>query len=353
MLVILYLLCLGGVIYLVSIEFAVGFVFGLILSTEKKKPIVGQSFGTWFNLWDENGEFWTKDTSTNIQRLNRLIRLIIFGIFVTYCVLLLNSLPFHGGFLLGALVYGRYYNDGAEYHGHYASRKLRSSFIWPLLRRWFGHRIVFQNKSNSKIQGGQLYACYPHGMFALNVVLTFCAPNVKTNATIYAGAHRIAFVLPVIREIFLLMGCISIDWKTIKHHIDQKHVVVIIPEGVRGMGKPLPGTKPREGFLKHSHEASIPIVPVFGHNETKIYKYWENEWGWITAIRSWTMDHWGYPCLTFFVGPWPWASITTYIGNVYKRQPSDATVENYRNHFHTEITNLCKLASDENMNSVK
>jgi len=304
-----------------------------------------------------------------------LLALAIAGIVILIVVLFSVALCL--GIIIGLWLYGPYYYDKSENNGWRASNWLRTHQFWNRLKRFYKHRIV-QVGEPSEASQGALYACHPHGICALSVGLTFACsnPDYIPQKRVHIGVLSIIFKIPILRDVYLGLGCIHVDWKTMQSHIELGHATVLIPGGVNEMGRPIydnrderfldrafacqtqpsvsittkimkewstpvstKGKKPKS-YLKsfavvtkvHKDPISFDIIPVYCHNEDDIYIIWQNEWRWVTWIRRKMAKYTGYPFPTGFIGPWPWKPLTTYIGPPHRLLPGD-TLKSYKSRY--------------------
>jgi hypothetical protein len=309
------------------------------------------------------------------------------------------------GFIIGVLGYGPSYYDGSEFNGKRAWPWLRTARGWRLLSRFFQHSVRAVSVINDRcyIESVQmqpndtngvprrLYACRPHGIWSLYVFLNFMVigdgisggcgsgykpkhhfdeekmntkdgklqqrngpkPNKKQKKSrttdgavlFFVGVHSLLLAIPIVREFMLWMGAIDVSWQAIVYQLTRTDAichVAIIPEGVRGIGKPLaaatshphavallPSWHAKQwGFLHRLFhmELDVDIIPVICPTETSLCHIWTGEWSWISRMRAWTTNHRfiRYPFPTFFAGPWPQPSYITWHGPVFNRQTRES-----------------------------
>jgi hypothetical protein len=140
------------------------------------------------------------------------------------------------------------------------------------------------------------------------------------DSTVMMGVHALLTTIPVVREFVLWMGGVDARWESLAYQIEHQYrSVAVVPDGVLGMGKRLPGARQRRGFLRRVFdmtEIDVDIVPVICPNEESLCIVWDNEWSWITRVRQWCMDCPAirYPFPTFFLGPWPHKPLIVLVG---------------------------------------
>jgi hypothetical protein len=188
----------------------------------------------------------------------------------------------------------------------------------------------------------RLYACRPHGIWSLYVFLNFMVigdgisggcgsgykpkhhfdeekmntkdgklqqrngpkPNKKQKKSrttdgavlFFVGVHSLLLAIPIVREFMLWMGAIDVSWQAIVYQLTRTDAichVAIIPEGVRGIGKPLaaatshphavallPSWHAKQwGFLHRLFhmELDVDIIPVICPTETSLCHIWTGE----------------------------------------------------------------------------
>jgi hypothetical protein len=300
------------------------------------------------------------------------------------------------GLIIGVFGYGPSYYDKSEMTGNRAWLWLRTARGWKHMARFFQHSVRNVNVTNNICSFGdsqtvgayragvpRLYACRPHGIWSLYVFFNFMvigdgisdrivvsfdksekkkpkdakekSRNVKVRKStraadakelIFVGVHSLLLAIPIVREFMLWMGAIDVSWQAISHQLTRTDAVchvAIIPEGVRGIGKPIgDSTRPLHvppsvhlpswhskqwGFLRRLFhmEIDIDIVPVICPREVSLCRIWTGEWSWITYVRKATANSkLRYPFPTFFLGPLPQASYVTWHGPVFTKQARES-----------------------------
>jgi hypothetical protein len=220
---------------------------------------------------------------------------------------------------------------------HRVTHWVRTRSFWQRLRCCFSHTVIPHATQRVQPKERVLYACHPHGMCAMSTILTFVHRDATTQAWIphrrlYVSVLALIWKLPVLRDLYQFLGCTRVDWLTIERHLDRRHAVVLIPEGVHGMGAPLLEPDERDDrFLERAyaynrgyrrrgkvrlgfHRPRLAIVPVYCHGEESLYLIWQNEWQWITRVRRFFLGWIQYPFPTVFLGPWPNQPLQTFLG---------------------------------------
>lgn len=138
------------------------------------------------------------------------------------------------------------------------------------------------------------------------------------SSVVATGVHSLLLAIPLVRELLLWFGAVDVSWRTLAYQLyKRRRNVAIIPEGVIGVGKAIPGLQPRRGFLRRVYDAGdIDVVPVISPNERSLCLVWQGEWSWITTLRHWCVKckYLRYPFPTFFLGPWPRKPLCVLVG---------------------------------------
>jgi len=272
--------------------------------------------------------------SKRLQRTSQTMELGILLV-LAYVILAQLFLAVFGDYSFKALLFFTWlylptYFDSKSNNGSRQWKALRESeFVWSRLKSLFGHVIIDEHNTLASTKAA-IYACHPHGVISLSVGLTFISQHTEDGKNIttprpliYGGAFKWIFYIPLLRDVFYALGCVSVDWVTLNHHLNKGHNIALIPEGVRGIGKSLTPNVKDERFLRRAFDHQITVVPVYCHNEDSVCKIWEGEWFWITWIRRFFMWLVSYPFPSFFFGPWPRARLVTCIGEPHYRLSND------------------------------
>lgn len=243
----------------------------------------------------------------------------------------MSSIEFLLGFSVGLWGYGPFYYDSSRHTGAWQSAVVRNWEGWKYLKHWFSHGIV-QIGERPEATERLLYTGFPHGIWPLStgfvfVVQDFITRRFVKDAPTYVATARIVFWMPILREVFLAFGCVTTDWSTVQSLLHAGHNVVLLPEGIRGMGIPIDDSIDERFLVRAYEDKTITLVPVYNHNENEICMTWKNEWPSITALRRRSAKRCRYPFPTFHLGPWPWRKLTTFIGPPHRH--CQETLEQY------------------------
>ena len=186
---------------------------------------------------------------------------------------------------------------------------LRLTAWWPICHGYFPVRLHFAAEGVVAPSGGPIdprwgarlrralptrerahvLAFHPHGPFPLGASVVM--PNLvrlgRGLGDDVGGGHfdrvRMAtasavFALPLVRDMYLSLGCVSADRATLRGVLARGHTVGILPGGEREQllvapheAPTEPLVRPRDGLLRLALEARAPIVPVFVFGKRRAY----------------------------------------------------------------------------------
>ncbi len=255
------------------------------------------------------------------------MELVLLSLFI----LLLNVLLLGAGFIIFvvSLLYGKYYFDYSEKNGKRNWYNFRTLFIWRVIKWWFKYKIVYDGdgeETKNTIRRAKtplIYASHPHGLMALQTVLTFAMINKEIeDKEIYVGVHKLVFYVPFLREWCLWFGGFDISKENVKHMLlTKKKSISIVPGGVHEIltiknkhddydidGDDSMVYKKHTGFLRIAYENKIGVVPVYNDGENDIFYVWTIN----NNLRKLCIKSFGYPFPSFFIGPFR-VPLTTYI----------------------------------------
>lgn len=120
--------------------------------------------------------------------------------------------------------------------GRWRSERFLHLIIWKLFHRIFSFKFELHGISWEEIHSteAKIFACYPHGVFSSSAILWATHEKMLKKAK-YIGAASLALSVPLVRELFLAMGCISADKKTLVKLLNSGKDIILFPEGVQGM----------------------------------------------------------------------------------------------------------------------
>jgi len=106
-----------------------------------------------------------------------------------------------------------------------------SGWEWLRTHYWPTQYVNVPEKTDPKQQF--LYTTFPHGVFAGATIFGFTLnPRFENVVTV---ATSLLFWIPLVREFAALGGAIPANTHDIVQHLDDKHDIVLVPEGLRGV----------------------------------------------------------------------------------------------------------------------
>lgn len=192
-----------------------------------------------------------------------------------------------------------------------------------------------------------LMAIHPHGLFAVSALLGCILPP----ADVYApgGAeclpttfvHPIFFWVPLVRELFLLLGCRPATRGEMGARLLQRRpqgttlpppISVIVPGGIKELIHPDMYTAqyheataaPAQnwGFLTLAYRTGAHVVPCYCAAEARLFTIWGATPEW-TTFRTFMYRWTGYPFPTIFNGPHRPARMCLRVGRAVVPPPYD------------------------------
>jgi hypothetical protein len=160
-------------------------------------------------------------------------------------------------------------------------RPFTEHVVWKYLTAWFPVRIVRTKKLEPTLK--YVFACHPHGTLAFNRAavgfntddLWFKAfPGVDFRVLMASAA----FLIPVIREVFVWSHGVDASKKTAQRVLRAKKSVFVYPGGEREQiaterGKHKAFLSSRKGFIKLAMEEGASLVPVYAFGETDLFHH--------------------------------------------------------------------------------
>lgn len=232
------------------------------------------------------------------------MELIIIGVLLgLFWPLFTLGLAAHAGFAAGLWLYGPYYYDRSERDGSRNWPEFRRRWgrpLWAGLQRLYRFRLAQPLPEPGPDAPVLLYACHPHGLFALFVGLTFL-PGRTGRPGVRVAVHHNLMCVPVVRELLLWFGCIDASRDVVRAALQRGESVAVVPGGVYEMGAPvLPRSARPAGFLRLAAELGVPVVPVVCPAEETVVWTWRGEWAAVTRLRRAMLRVLRYPFPTFF-----------------------------------------------------
>ncbi|KAJ3628316.1 hypothetical protein MTP99_015629 [Tenebrio molitor] len=158
---------------------------------------------------------------------------------------------------------------------------VRQSIWWQLMRYYFKHQLVRDENATFDSKRNYLFACFPHGMLPVGTFASFVDGyhQVFPNHRPYTTVLSIQFWMPVIRELFLSVGAVSVSAPSIKYLLNNEkggNIVSILIGGADESKYSKPGKykiilNKRKGFVKMALQTGSPLVPVISFGETDVF----------------------------------------------------------------------------------
>lgn len=189
-----------------------------------------------------------------------------------------------------ALAYGRFYHDAAERDGRarYFRPGVRACWLGPLLR-WVFRFELDERAQAEKPVGPEpaLFVCRPHGLLTVSAWLTFLLDGyAQPHRRVLLAVHSYWFVVPGVRELALLLGCIDVSRDSIVEALAHGFSVAVMPGGIREMGPPVVPQPATPGVVRIAEEFQVPLVPVLFTGEPDLFWYCDPEPRPVAAARS-------------------------------------------------------------------
>jgi len=182
-----------------------------------------------------------------------------------------------GAWQIAVLAYLLTYLDGSFKRDGHCSKWFQRLFVWRRLVAYFPGRITQACPLENNQQ--YIFAAFPHGTCTVQHVLTM-TDGAHMLSQVHQGDRRdlaasVLFLMPVVRELLLLLGNVDAGKSTAHHNLKKRRSLLIF---VGGEAEQLL-TKEREnkvflarrlGFIKLALLHGTPLVPMycFGENET-------------------------------------------------------------------------------------
>lgn len=205
--------------------------------------------------------------------------------------------------------------DGSERRTGRACNALNK--IWPVSHGYFPVSLTvwdgrtFSSRPSSHhlavLPDTYILALHPHGPFPLSASLlmpqlaVFGAALGDCFARLRFAAASAVFWLPVVRDMYLALGCVEASRKTLTHVLMHGYSVAILPGGeheqllVCADDSPFEDiVAPRDGLFRLAIETGSPIVPAFSFGERRSYTSLDFLLSW----RLWLVERHriGIPC---------------------------------------------------------
>ncbi|XP_044258050.1 2-acylglycerol O-acyltransferase 1-like [Tribolium madens] len=158
---------------------------------------------------------------------------------------------------------------------------VRTFLWWRLMKNYFSHKLISNEDDEFDPKKNYLFACYPHGMLPVGTFASFVdgCRSIFPKHEAYTTVLNIQFWMPVIRELFLSIGAVSVSGPSIKYLLSNEkggNIVSILIGGADESKYSKPGKykiilNKRKGFVKMALQTGAPLVPVFSFGETDVF----------------------------------------------------------------------------------
>lgn len=268
-----------------------------------------------------------------------------------------------------AIIYSPVYYSGAEYSGNWALWWWREMRVWDFFSIYHGYQPIYQraavgglptrdeeirkvrkkkNPGNLELQRLRweidehalllataaperyftlslddylesleypvderpvLWAAHAHGLSAVSAVwgvaLYGSSPLLPRSRETRAAVTDIMFYLPILRELMLLGGCISVSSAAITYNLNRGRSVFLMPGGMLEQSKARRGVREicfeRLGFCTLANYHRIPLIPISCTGEEEVYAVYNI----FPRIRRYCYKRWGYAFPWIAFGPLP------------------------------------------------
>lgn len=221
-----------------------------------------------------------------------------------------------------ALIYGRWYWNGAERTGSQWRPGVRRWGVWRRVHRFFGLTVNTHEKARDVFETPTrktrvLMVMYPHGFIPLvgwSLAMHGDDPLIKQfTQRMIMGAASFPLFVPILRELMLAMGFIDVSRESLQAYsqMNPEMDLGIAPGGMREMVRARHGSDdiylPHRGFLRLARELGFDlIVPVYIERQTDIFFCSSR----LRGLRDWVLSHFWIP-LPMLVVPIPLPVTTT------------------------------------------
>ena len=162
------------------------------------------------------------------------------------------------------------------------------SLLWPS-RDWLAFRKAcqiffpyFNLKCNYNeiiplvdVKKSYIIAMHPHGIVPLHALIGLSLID-RMDRRLYgsAGMANIIYWMPIVRNIFLWLNCVSANFSVLKSVLLKGQNIALLPDGIAGIFYARPGQhavvlKKRRGMFRLAIQTGASIVPIycFGAND--------------------------------------------------------------------------------------
>jgi len=163
-------------------------------------------------------------------------------------------------------------------HGGWKWRWLQTHPRNSFLKRLLGASINLEEKLDNEKQ--YIFCNFPHGTCSVNHMLTMtdCCEMLTKHHT---GDRRdlaasVLFLIPVIKEILLFLGCVDASSYTCHYNLKRGRSILIFIGGEKEQLMTEPGNhkiylRSRKGFVKLALQYGCDLIPMYAFGENEVY----------------------------------------------------------------------------------
>lgn len=179
-----------------------------------------------------------------------------------------------------------FYLDRAEFNGNYkvSDNNFIRYFLLNIKNKKNYDLIIEDNSVDLKKNA--LICLHPHGFIPINSAINilflpkrldiykYNFPNFSES--FYLAGASFNFFFPLLRELYLIIGCIDCSKPNIQKFLEKNKTVSLFPGGAReskysGIGSTKIILNNRLGIFKVALETGTPLIPVFTFGENDIF----------------------------------------------------------------------------------
>eukprot|EP00884_Botryococcus_braunii_P022379 jgi/Botrbrau1/8825/Bobra.0335s0013.3 len=191
-------------------------------------------------------------------------------------------------------------------HGGYW-HSFRHCWLWDTWRRYFNVRLITPPVPYLKQDRKYIFVHYPHSVFPMGSFLSLCLcglPSTGLPDGMRAGIASILFHLPIVRQVYIWMGCFPAEKGLVTKYL-EKGPVGLVPEGVAGIFYGADRIHERvfaskhKGYAKLALRSGADVVAVYQLGQSQMMSFWGSP-RWSRKLRAsvgFFWGRWGLPLL--------------------------------------------------------
>jgi 1-acyl-sn-glycerol-3-phosphate acyltransferase len=161
-----------------------------------------------------------------------------------------------------------------------------SSDLNEIIRENIQKTFFFHGAENIPRGKPVLYAAHPHGLFSMATYFhwaTFSTGWPEDLCKIKIAIHSSLFLIPGVRELLDMHGCIKATRESIERALDEGYSVIIQVGGINEImltesNRMNIYVKTRKGFLEIAEKKGVPIIPVLTFGENELFPLQKDQW---------------------------------------------------------------------------